>query len=105
MGMKNPGLVFANLFGITDSVMRNYVQAVRDHVELEGLGLIEAWKATNREPEGLLWMRQFHSKMYTRLHRIGLEKAAQENLFAAQHYGRAYLEATKETRYQDTLHH
>ena len=102
--LKNPVLVWANIFGIEDTTAQNYYRAVWEHAHLEGVGFIEAWKATNREPEGLLFLRQLHSKMYSRLHKLGLEKAARANLREAQRYGRAYLEATREERERTAEH-
>jgi hypothetical protein len=107
---SKPVVLAARMAGVPDQVFKAFNQSVFDELELSNASVLEVlWpnRVVNMviaEPEGLLVARYVCSTMYRRLHRIGLEDKAQRWLTAAQYYGRAYLEATRETRFQDLSH-
>lgn len=100
---SKPALLGGRLAGIPEHVLRNFNQAVFDELELSNAGTLEVlWsnRVVNmviQEPEGLLVARHLCSTMYNRLHHLGLEKQAQKWLYRSQFYGRAYLDATRES--------
>jgi hypothetical protein len=107
---SRPVVLAARMAGIPDHVLEAFNQAVFDELDYREAGVLEIlWPSQivdeiAKQPEGLLVARYISSTMYRRLHRIGFEKQAQNWLTAAQHFGRKYLEATKETRFQDLKH-
>ncbi len=96
--------IFAKMLGVPYEVVRKYDQMVWDEWETGG----SFWEATNDQeaPESMLVIRHLYSATWRRLHAMGLgdTRMARKALRVSQYWGRKYLEATRETRFQDLSH-